>query len=243
MNSSTVIKIMAGLLPAAPITGELLDAQIGESQLTDNDSESSSNSRYADYEGPTMEDEIANHSGNVPDLRGTEVYNVQVGDNFDPLAGVYAIDSQDGDITDNIEVTSNTVNTNRPGSYTVGYRVENSRNGWFEYTRSIEVSNAPTDPVPMIPPAEAELEDDSDDETSESAITFIGLDDITIEQGETFNPKEDVEIIDVDGSDITHRAYISGEVDTNSPGEYTIAYAVFDHFGDPHAKARTVIVE
>lgn len=249
MNSSTVIKIMAGLLPAAPITGELLDTQISQSEVSDNDSDSDSSSRYDDYEGPTMEDEIASHSGSNPLIKDTGAYNVQIGDDFDPLTGVYAIDSQDGDITENITVTSDNVNTSQPGSYTVEYRVENSSNRWYEYTRSIEVSDAPTDPVPMIPPTDAELEGDSEDEADEtsdsasSAITFIGLDDVTIEQGETFNPKEDVEIIDVDGSDITHRAYISGEVDTNTPGDYTIAYAIFDHFGDPHAKARTVTVE
>ncbi|WP_322789445.1 immunoglobulin-like domain-containing protein [Salinicoccus hispanicus] len=241
-----MIKIMAGLLPAAPITGELLDAQISQVSISDSESDTEGDSRYADYEGPTMEEEIASHSGSVPDLRGTEVYNVQVGDDFNPLAGVYAIDSQDGDITENIEITSDNVDTSQPGSYTVEYRVENSRGGWYEYTRSIEVSNASTDPVPMIPPTEAELEGDSEESeeaSASSAITFIGLEDITIQQDEEFNPKEDVEIIDVDGSDITHRAYISGEVDTNTPGEYTIAYAVFDHFGDPHAKARTITVE
>lgn len=246
MNSSTVIKIMAGLLPAAPITGELLDTQISQVNISDSESDSESDSRYADYEGPTMEEEIAAHGGSNPIIKDTGAFNVQVGDTFNPLEGVYAIDSQDGDLTENIEVISDNVDTSEPGSYTVEYRVEDSSNRWYEYRRAIEVTNAPSDPVPMIPPTEAELEggsEDSDEESASSAITFIGLEDITIQQGEEFNPKEDVEIIDVDGSDITHRAYISGEVDTSTPGEYTIAYAVFDHFGDPHAKARTITVE
>lgn len=241
---------MAGLLPAAPITGELLDEELQQAETSEAESESGADSKYADYSGPTMEEEIASHSGNVPAIKGTDAYNVQVGDDFDPLAGVYAVDNRDGDITDNIEVTSNNVNTNRPGSYTVSYRVENSRGGFYEYTRVIEVSNAPSDPIPMIPPTEealaaasGEAEEAEDDAASSSAITFLGLEDITIPQGSEFDPKEDVAIIDVDGSDITHRTYISGEVDTETPGEYTIAYAVFDHFGDPHAKARTITVE
>ena len=252
MNSSTIIKFMAGLLPVAPITGELLDEELQQAEVseTETESEDQADSRYADYDGPTMEEEIAAHSGNVPAIKGTGGYNVQVGDDFDPLAGVYAVDNTDGNITGNIEVTSNNVNTNQPGTYNVSYRVENSRGAYYEYTRIIEVSNAPSDPVPMIPPTEAQLSGDTeesgsseDDAASSSAITFLGLDDVTIPEGSEFNPKEDVAIIDVDGSDITHRAHISGEVDTDTPGEYTIAYAVFDHFGDPHAKARTITVE
>ena len=252
MNSSTIIKFMAGLLPVAPITGELLDEELQQAEVseTEAESEDQADSKYADYEGPTMEEEIAAHSGNVPAIKGTGGYNVQVGDDFDPLAGVYAVDNTDGNITGNIEVTSNNVNTNQPGTYNVSYRVENSRGAYYEYTRVIEVSNAPSDPVPMIPPTEAQIAADpeesgssEDDASSSSAITFLGLDDVTIPEGSEFNPKEDVAIIDVDGSDITHRAHISGEVDTDTPGEYTIAYAVFDHFGDPHAKARTITVE
>ncbi|WP_411844412.1 immunoglobulin-like domain-containing protein [Salinicoccus sp. HZC-1] len=244
MNSSTIIKIMAGLLPAAPITGDFINSSIETEEISG--SEEGSDSKYADYEGPTMEEEIAAHSGSVPALKGTEAYNVKVGDSFDPLAGVYAIDSADGNITDNIEVTSNNVNTDKAGNYTVSYRVENSNGNWYEYNRKIQVSNAPTDPVPMIPPTEAQLsKEKSSDSDSESStdITFIGLDDVTIQQGDEFDPKKDVQIIDVDGSDITNRVYISGDVDTETPGEYTIAYAVFDHFGDSHAKARTVTVE
>ncbi|CAM2948452.1 immunoglobulin-like domain-containing protein [Salinicoccus roseus] len=252
MNSSTIIKFMAGLLPVAPITGELLDEELQQAEVseTKTESEDQTDSKYADYEGPTMEEEIAAHSGNVPAIKGTGGYNVQVGDDFDPLAGVYAVDNTDGNITGNIEVTSNNVNTNQPGTYNVSYRVENSRGAYYEYTRVIEVSNAASDPVPMIPPTEAQLSGDTgktesaeDDVSSSSAITFLGLEDVTIPQGSEFNPKEDVAIIDVDGSDITHRTHISGEVDTDTPGEYTIAYAVFDHFGDPHAKARTITVE
>lgn len=252
MNSSTIIKFMAGLLPVAPITGELLDEELQQADVTETETESEdqADSRYADYDGPTMEDEIAAHSGNVPAIKGTGGYNVQVGDNFDPLAGVYAVDNTDGNITGNIEVTSNNVNTNQPGTYNVSYRVENSRGAYYEYTRIIEVSNAASDPVPMIPPTEAQIAADAeesesaeDDASSSSAITFLGLEDVTISQGSEFNPKEDVAIIDVDGSDITHRTHISGEVDTETPGKYTIAYAVFDHFGDPHAKARTITVE
>lgn len=247
MNSSTMIKIMAGLLPTAPITTDMIETSINQDQLEEaGTGEDNQNEEYADYSGPTMEEEIAAHSGSVPDIKGTEGYNVQVGDDFDPLAGVYAVDSNDGDITDNIEVTSNNVDTSSPGNYTVSYRVENSNSNWYEYTRTITVSESASDSVPMVPPTEAQLsdEDSSESEASDSEdITFLGTDDTTIEQGDEFEPKEDVQVIDVDGSDISHRIYIQGEVDTETPGEYNIAYAVFDRFGDSHATARTITVE
>lgn len=251
MDSSTIIKFLAGLLPVAPITGELLDEEL-QVQQADSKEESSSeaDSRYADYEGPTMEEEIAAHTGSRPAIKGVRqegAFKVQVGSRFNPKAGVYAIDSQDGNITGNIEITSNNVDTSRPGSYSVTYRVENSRNFWSTYTRVVEVTEGPGDRVPLVPPTKAQLageeEDKAEESEASSAITFLGLEDQTIEQGSDFDPKEDVQVIDVDGSDITYRLHISGEVDTETPGEYTIAYATFDHFGDPHAKARTITVE
>ncbi|MFB9861515.1 immunoglobulin-like domain-containing protein [Salinicoccus siamensis] len=246
MDSSTIIKFLAGLLPVAPITGELLDEELQMQQADSNEESNGADSRYADYKGPTMEEEIAAHTSNRPAIKGVKGnFNVQVGSRFNPKAGVYAVDRYDGNLTGNIEVTKNNVDTSRPGSYTVTYRVENSRNYWSTYTRVVDVVNGSGDRVPLVPPTEAQLagEDEAEESEANSAITFLGLEDQTIEQGSEFDPKEDVQVIDVDGSDITYRLHISGEVDTETPGEYTIAYATFDHFGDPHAKARRITVE
>jgi len=233
MDINTIVKVMAGLLPVAPITAEMTADAGGSAEAAP---------EYEDYSGPTMEEEVAAYSSAAPTIRGLETINVQVGDSFDPMAGVYALDNQDGDITGNIEVTDNNVDTSSPGTYIVSYRVENSRNGWFEYTRSITVSDAPSDPVPLVPPTEAELGGGSGDAAS-SSVLFNNMDDITISTGEDFDPREGIQIIDTDGRDIAHTAYISGEVDTDTPGEYTIAYAVFDQFENPHAHARTITVE
>lgn len=241
MNRTTIIKVFASLLPFTPVTADLMDTG------TDNGTEDD-NTQYEDYEGPTMEEEVDAHNSGTPTIEGLESINVQVGDDFDPLAGVYAIDNQEDDITDQIEVTDDNVDTSSAGNYTVSYRVENSRGGWFEYTRQITVSESESDPIPQIPPTEEELDGSSSDGTSEEssdseAVQFNGIDDITISQGDDFDPQEGVTILDTDGTDLSNTAYISGEVDTSEPGEYTIAYAVFDLFGDPHANARTVTVE
>lgn len=250
MNGSLIVKLMAGLLPVAPITADMIDEDPAYETGTSGENESGgeADSRYADYDGPTMEEVAAGYSNSAPTIRGMESVNVQVGDSFDPLAGVYALDNTDGDITGNIQVSDNNVDTSSPGNYTVNYRVENSRNGWFEYTRQITVSDAPTDSVPLVPPTAEQLtgESSGDDEGGggeSSSVQFENMDDTTISAGSDFNPQEGIQIIDTDGIDISHTAYISGEVDTETPGEYTIAYAVFDQFENPHAYARTITVQ
>lgn len=49
-----------------------------------------------------------------------------VGDSFDVMAGVTALDKEDGDLTDKIEVINNTVDTSKAGTYTVTYKVTDS---------------------------------------------------------------------------------------------------------------------
>lgn len=247
MNGSLIVKLMAGLLPVAPITADMLEEDPAyETGASSEDGGGEADSRYADYEGPTMEEEVAAYSSSTPTIKGMDSINIQVGDNFDPMAGVYALDNTDGDITGDIQVSGNNVDTSSPGSYTVNYRVENSGNGWFEYTRQITVSDAPTDSVPMVPPTEEQLTGESSDDGGNGETTdvqFKNMDDTTISAGSEFDPKNGIQILDTDGIDITHTAYISGEVDTESPGEYTIAYAVFDQFENPHAYARTITVQ
>ena len=46
-----------------------------------------------------------------------------VGDNFDPKSGVTANDKEDGDLTDQIEIAKNTVDTSKAGLYSVTYKV------------------------------------------------------------------------------------------------------------------------
>lgn len=256
MNGSLIVKLMAGLLPVAPIATDMIDENLayetsdsGESASGDEgESQGEGDPRYADYDGPTMEEEIAGYTSSTPTIRGMDSINIQVGDNFDPLAGVYALDNTDGNITGNIQVSDNNVDTSSPGSYTVNYRVENSGEGWFEYTRPITVSNEPTDSVPLVPPTEEQLTGESSGDgnggdVESTDVQFENMDDTTISAGTEFDPQQDIQIIDSDGTEITHTAYISGEVDTETPGEYTIAYAVFDQFDNPHAYARTVTVQ
>lgn len=239
MNADTLIKFMIGALPVAPIVSDFVDNDIEKTAQ-------SADQAYENYDGPTMKEEVDSHTGNVPAIKGVSNINVQTGSDFDPLAGVYALDNEDGNITDNLEVTNNSVNTESPGTYSVTYRVENSRNGYYEHVRQITVSDRESDSVPLIPPTEEQLGETPDEgSTSDvsNSVSFSGIEDLTISTGESFDPKDGVRAIDVDGTDISNQLYISGEVDNETPDEYTIAYAAFDSFGDPAAAARTVTVE
>src|SRR5699024_9621198 len=242
MNANTLVKFMIGALPIAPVISDFIDTNVEET-------ENNTDQTYENYDGTTMEDEIIAHSGSIPAIKGVSNINVQTGDTFDPLAGVYAVDSEDGNLTSSINVTNNSVNTESPGTYSVTYRVENSRGGYYEHVRQVTVSASESDSVPQVPPTEAQIGKSSSDKSSDTSsgtgnsVSFSGTEDLTINTGESFNPKDGVRVLDVDGTDISNQLYISGEVDNETPGEYTIAYAVFDSFGDPSASARTITVE
>ena len=52
---------------------------------------------------------------------------ITVGDTFDPKADVTASDKEDGDITANLEVVKNEVDTTKAGVYEVTYKVTDSQ--------------------------------------------------------------------------------------------------------------------
>lgn len=63
---------------------------------------------------------------------------ITVGDTFDPKADITASDKEDGDITANLEVVKNEVNTTKAGVYEVAYKVTDSQEA--SYTKTIKVT-------------------------------------------------------------------------------------------------------
>ena len=63
---------------------------------------------------------------------------LKVGDKFDALNGVTAYDKEDGDLTANINVVENTVDTKKVGDYKVTYKVTDSDNN--ETTLTVKVT-------------------------------------------------------------------------------------------------------
>lgn len=63
---------------------------------------------------------------------------VAVGDKFDPMAGVIAKDAEDGDLTDKIEITKNTVDLTKAGTYEITYEVKDKEGN--KATKTITVT-------------------------------------------------------------------------------------------------------
>ena len=76
-----------------------------------------------------------------PILTGEEVA-LNIGDSFDPLQGMVANDPEDGNITKNIKVINNNINTKRGGNYVVSYEVTDSHGNKTTLDRKVSVVNA-----------------------------------------------------------------------------------------------------
>lgn len=74
-----------------------------------------------------------------------------VGDSFDVMAGVTALDKEDGDLTDKIEIINNTVDTSKAGTYTVTYKVTDSNGASVTKTITITVKDKDKEEQPTAP--------------------------------------------------------------------------------------------
>lgn len=122
---------------------------------------------------------------------------------FNPKDNVTAFDTVDGNITSNIIVTDNTVNTNVIGEYKVTYSVTNSYNK--EVTKTIKVN------------------------VVKNAEPVIIASDQNILLNSEFNPREGVSATDKEDGNITSKIVVfSNKVNTKELGTYQVTYKVTD---------------
>lgn len=135
-------------------------------------------------------------------------------------AGATANDSVDGDLTSSIAVT-NPVNTAAAGVYTVRYNVSDlAGNAAAEVTRRVQVTA----------------------DTSPPVITLIGGSRVDVTQGTLFNDPGASAVDNIDGN-ISSRIAVSGSVNINRAGSYSLTYRVSDNAGNAAAAVtRTVNV-
>ena len=79
----------------------------------------------------------------VPTINASDK-TLTVGDTFNPLDGVTASDKEDGDITEKVEVLSNDVDTSKAGTYTVIYKVTDSKGASSTKTITVTVKGKDT---------------------------------------------------------------------------------------------------
>lgn len=151
-----------------------------------------------------------------PVFSGVSDTRIKQGTAFDPMAGVTANDKEDGDLTGQILVEGS-VDNQRIGLYPLTYKVSDRDNNVTEQLRSVEVYS-------MKP-------------------VFSGVTDTTLELGTPFDPMTGVSANDEEDGDLTAQIKVSGSVDSNKVGRYTLTYQVTDSAGQLVTQQRNVTVK
>lgn len=79
-------------------------------------------------------------------------------------------------------------------------------------------------------------------EPADAAPVITGAGDVTIPEGTAFNPMQGVAATDAEDGDLTSAINVSGTVDTNTAGVYTLTYTVTDSANQTVTVTRTVTV-
>ena len=178
--------------------------------------------RYLENDGYNQ---LAEVSFNVTDttapvitLKGQQSVTINVGETYED-AGATARDNVNGDISKSIKTTG-TVNANKPGVYTLIYSVKDkSGNAAVSVVRTVTVVDA-------VAPV----------------LTLKGEQSVTINAGENYKDAGATAHDVVDG-DISKLIGITGLIDTDIPGIYTITFNVKDSSGNAAtAVVRTIEV-
>ena len=146
-----------------------------------------------------------------------------VGDTFDERADVTAEDAEDGDLTDEIIVEKNDVNTNVAGKYEVTYKVTDRKGATSRKTITVTVN-------PKIEPL--------------NEAPTIDVTDKEITVCDKFDPKEGVTAKDKEDGNLTDKIEIlKNTVDPSKPGVYEVTYKVTDRKGASCTKTIKVTVK
>ncbi|MEH7074273.1 DUF5011 domain-containing protein [Neobacillus drentensis] len=152
----------------------------------------------------------------VPVITGVSDKSTPISTDFDPLLGVKATDSVDGDITASIRI-SGVVNVNAAGTYWLTYTVKNSSGKETSVTRKVMVYD-------NVKPV------------------FEGVEDIAIPIGTVFDPLSGVKATDNADGDLTIAIEIFGAVNGDTKGIYVLTYEVVDTSGNRTTVERKVTI-
>ncbi|MBC2137517.1 DUF5011 domain-containing protein [Listeria innocua] len=144
--------------------------------------------------------------------------SVSLDASFDPLENVSAYDAEEGDITTSIHIVSNNVDTATEGTYQVVYSVVD---GYGKAAQEVTIQITVNNDLPII--------------TATDKVILAG---------EMFDPLEEVTATDQQDGDLTSAIRIlHNEVDTTTPGTYSVTYEVTDQNGGTATKTVIITVE
>ncbi|ALL24017.1 M4 family metallopeptidase [Bacillus tropicus] len=175
----------------------------------------------AKINGTVKEDEKTK-ANQVPELTVPLTITLRVGDTFDPMSNVKAIDKEDGDLTNRVEHEGE-VDTSKPGKYIVDYSVVDSQGGNATATQTVIV--------------------EGNGETSDLNPTLTVPVATTITVGDSFDPMVKVKAIDKEDGNLTFKVKVDGEVDASKAGTYILTYTVTDSKGHEGIAKQTVTVK
>ena len=149
-------------------------------------------------------------------LKGDSTYYVQYASTYSE-PGYTATDNYDGIITDKVKVEG-TVNTREFGSYKIYYTVSDSSGNSATVTRVVKVIDS-----------------------TKPKISLSGKSSMVIDVGGPYNEPGYTATDNYDG-DITGKVSVSGSINLNVPGVYTLTYSVKDSHGNSTYVYRSVQV-
>ena len=154
----------------------------------------------------------------APVITGADNIEINLGQDFDVMAGVSAHDEEDGDLTTAIQVAGN-VDTNKEGTYVLTYKVVDSKGLVTEVERQVVVTKLPN-----------------------TAPVISGVVDVEINVGEDFNVMHGISAYDKEDGNLTGAIQVTGQVDTSKEGTYTLIYTVEDKDGALTSVERRIVV-
>ena len=114
-----------------------------------------------------------------PVISGADDVAVEFGASFDPMAGVKAVDDVDGDVTGAVKVSGDTVDTSKPGAYTLVYTVSDAAGNEASVTRVATVKEksgeTPIEPGDKEPDKEPGKDTDKDGDKNDQGDKKPGL--------------------------------------------------------------------
>lgn len=128
---------------------------------------------------------------------------------FNPMDGLVATDDIGTDITNEVVIVSNDVDTSVEGDYQVVYRITDG----YGNTKTLTVDFIVKESLMDTP-----------------KIEFTG-EQVIIKGSAGFDVKNGIKATDGQGVDLTSQVAILGTVDTTTAGEYSVKYTVFDRQG------------